>query len=185
MISFDDDRAVALCEHGIAPRCSHVRFLKEFERCCYRRHQRRTVQSGPFGRSSNPASKAACVSRYPHQARKLHTFKATHVNCSLARVARARGVSAGGRAVARSAPLAEMMADTNATPPLGFEGRHDGQSKERNGKIVYGTIGLGQLKLNWIERASRSCSSATIRCSMRRRFTWSRTGGKLVIFPTL
>ncbi|MBA2351521.1 MAG: NADP-dependent methylenetetrahydromethanopterin/methylenetetrahydrofolate dehydrogenase [Burkholderiales bacterium] len=42
----------------------------------------------------------------------------------------------------------EMMADTNATPPLGFEGVDMmDKGKERNGKIVYGAIGLGALKL--------------------------------------
>ncbi|MBC7945042.1 MAG: SDR family NAD(P)-dependent oxidoreductase [Burkholderiales bacterium] len=42
----------------------------------------------------------------------------------------------------------EMMADTNATPPLGLEGVDMmDKGKERNGKIVFGAIGLGALKL--------------------------------------
>jgi len=41
-----------------------------------------------------------------------------------------------------------MMADANATPPLGIEGTDMmDRGKERNGKIVWGAIGFGTLKL--------------------------------------
>ena len=42
----------------------------------------------------------------------------------------------------------EMMADANATPPLGIEGTDMmDRGKDRNGKIVWGAIGFGTLKL--------------------------------------
>ena len=42
----------------------------------------------------------------------------------------------------------EMMADANATPPLGIEGADMmDKGKDRNGKIVWGAIGFGTLKL--------------------------------------
>ena len=45
-------------------------------------------------------------------------------------------------------PTIEMMSDANATPPLGFEGI-DMMDKgvERHGKLVFGAIGVGVLKL--------------------------------------
>lgn len=45
-------------------------------------------------------------------------------------------------------PSIEMMADANATPPLGIEGTDMmDRGKDRNGKIIWGAIGLGTLKL--------------------------------------
>ena len=45
-------------------------------------------------------------------------------------------------------PGIEMMADANATPPLGIEGTDMmDKGKERNGKIIWGAIGFGTLKL--------------------------------------
>lgn len=42
----------------------------------------------------------------------------------------------------------EMMADANATPPLGIEGADMmDRGKERHGKIIWGAIGFGTLKL--------------------------------------
>lgn len=42
----------------------------------------------------------------------------------------------------------EMMADANATPPLGIEGTDMmDKGKDRNGKIIWGAIGFGTLKL--------------------------------------
>jgi len=42
----------------------------------------------------------------------------------------------------------EMMADANATPPLGIEGADMmDNGKERHGKIIWGAIGFGTLKL--------------------------------------
>lgn len=42
----------------------------------------------------------------------------------------------------------EMMADANATPPLGIEGTEMmDKGKERHGKIIWGAIGFGTLKL--------------------------------------
>lgn len=42
----------------------------------------------------------------------------------------------------------ELMADANATPPLGIEGTDMmDRGKERNGKIIWGAIGFGTLKL--------------------------------------
>ena len=42
----------------------------------------------------------------------------------------------------------EMMADANATPPLGIEGTEMmDKGKERNDKIIWGAIGFGTLKL--------------------------------------
>jgi Saccharopine dehydrogenase and related proteins len=48
----------------------------------------------------------------------------------------------------QSNPALEMMADANATPPLGIEGIDMmDKGKERNGKIVWGAIAFGTLKL--------------------------------------
>ena len=45
-------------------------------------------------------------------------------------------------------PSIEMMADANATPPLGIEGTDMmDKGKDRNGKIIWGAIGFGTLKL--------------------------------------
>lgn len=45
-------------------------------------------------------------------------------------------------------PAIEMMADANATPPLGIEGADMmDKGKDRNGKIIWGAIGFGTLKL--------------------------------------
>jgi hypothetical protein len=45
-------------------------------------------------------------------------------------------------------PAIEMMADANATPPLGIEGTDMmDRGKDRNGKIIWGAIGFGTLKL--------------------------------------
>ncbi|MGH8548500.1 MAG: NADP-dependent methylenetetrahydromethanopterin/methylenetetrahydrofolate dehydrogenase, partial [Methylococcales bacterium] len=45
-------------------------------------------------------------------------------------------------------PNIELMADANATPPIGIEGTDMmDRSKNRNGKIVWGAIGFGTLKL--------------------------------------
>ncbi len=42
----------------------------------------------------------------------------------------------------------EMMADANATPPLGIDGTEMfDKGKDRNGKIIWGAIGFGTLKL--------------------------------------
>ena len=46
-------------------------------------------------------------------------------------------------------PTIEMMADANATPPLGIEGTDMmDKGKDRNGKIIWGAIGFGTLKLS-------------------------------------
>lgn len=45
-------------------------------------------------------------------------------------------------------PNIEMMADANATPPLGIDGTDMlDRGKDRNGKIIWGAIGFGTLKL--------------------------------------
>ena len=45
-------------------------------------------------------------------------------------------------------PKIELMADANATPPLGIEGTDMlDRGKDRDGKIVWGAIGFGTLKL--------------------------------------
>lgn len=45
-------------------------------------------------------------------------------------------------------PNIELIADANATPPIGIEGTDMmDRGKERNGKIVWGAIGFGTLKL--------------------------------------
>ena len=45
-------------------------------------------------------------------------------------------------------PTLEMLVDANATPPLGIAGTDMmDKGKERHGKIVYGAIGFGALKL--------------------------------------
>jgi methylenetetrahydrofolate/methylenetetrahydromethanopterin dehydrogenase (NADP+) len=45
-------------------------------------------------------------------------------------------------------PNIELMADANATPPIGIEGTDMmDRGKERNGKIIWGAIGFGTLKL--------------------------------------
>jgi hypothetical protein len=41
-----------------------------------------------------------------------------------------------------------MLADVNAQPPLGIEGTEaTDKGKERNGKTVFGALGIGGLKL--------------------------------------
>ena len=45
-------------------------------------------------------------------------------------------------------PNIELIADANATPPLGIDGTDMmDRGKERNGKILWGAIGFGALKL--------------------------------------
>lgn len=45
-------------------------------------------------------------------------------------------------------PNIELIADANATPPLGIDGTDMmDRGKERNGKIIWGAIGFGTLKL--------------------------------------
>jgi len=45
-------------------------------------------------------------------------------------------------------PNIELLADVNAQPPLGIEGTEaTDKGKERNGKIVFGALGIGGLKL--------------------------------------
>ena len=45
-------------------------------------------------------------------------------------------------------PSIEMLADANATPPLGIEGVDMmDRGKDRNGKTCWGAIGFGTLKL--------------------------------------
>ena len=45
-------------------------------------------------------------------------------------------------------PTLELIADANATPPLGVEGvEMFDKAKDRNGKVVWGAIGFGALKL--------------------------------------
>lgn len=45
-------------------------------------------------------------------------------------------------------PHIELMADANATPPIGIEGTDMmDRGKDRNGKIIWGAIGFGTLKL--------------------------------------
>lgn len=47
-----------------------------------------------------------------------------------------------------TSPTLEMLADANATPPLGIEGLDMmDKGKERHGKICWGAIGFGTLKL--------------------------------------
>jgi methylenetetrahydrofolate/methylenetetrahydromethanopterin dehydrogenase (NADP+) len=51
-------------------------------------------------------------------------------------------------------PTLEMLVDANATPPLGIEGTDMmDKGKERHGKIVFGAIGFGALKLT-VHRAA-------------------------------
>jgi hypothetical protein len=45
-------------------------------------------------------------------------------------------------------PTIEMVADVNAQPPLGLEGiEATDKGKERHGKICFGALGIGGLKL--------------------------------------
>ena len=45
-------------------------------------------------------------------------------------------------------PKIEMVADVNAQPPLGIEGiEATDKGKERNGKLCFGALGIGGLKL--------------------------------------
>src|SRR6478672_7110022 len=45
-------------------------------------------------------------------------------------------------------PNTELIADVNAQPPLGIEGiEATDKGKERNGKIIFGALGIGGLKL--------------------------------------
>jgi hypothetical protein len=45
-------------------------------------------------------------------------------------------------------PAIELLADVNAQPPLGIEGVETGdKGKDRNGKLVFGALGIGGLKL--------------------------------------
>ena len=48
----------------------------------------------------------------------------------------------------RDSPTLELVADANATPPLGIEGIDMmDKGRERHGKIVFGAIGFGALKI--------------------------------------
>ncbi len=56
----------------------------------------------------------------------------------------------------REHPTIEMLADVNATPPLGIEGIDmNDKGKQRHGKVAFGAIGMGALKL----RVHRTCIS--------------------------
>jgi hypothetical protein len=45
-------------------------------------------------------------------------------------------------------PTLEMLSDANATPPLGFEGiKARDKGENRHGKLVFGALGVGNLKL--------------------------------------
>lgn len=45
-------------------------------------------------------------------------------------------------------PTLEMLSDANATPPLGFEGiKAKDKGENRHGKLVFGALGVGNLKL--------------------------------------
>lgn len=45
-------------------------------------------------------------------------------------------------------PTLEMLSDANATPPLGFEGiKAKDRGELRHGKLVFGALGIGNLKL--------------------------------------
>ena len=60
----------------------------------------------------------------------------------------AAGVQLLGAQYWQSSPTLEMLADANATPPLGIEGMDMmDKGKDRNGKICWGAIGFGTLKL--------------------------------------
>ncbi len=48
----------------------------------------------------------------------------------------------------RDHPTLEMLSDANATPPLGFEGiKAKDKGENRHGKLVFGALGVGNLKL--------------------------------------
>ncbi len=61
----------------------------------------------------------------------------------------AAGVQLLSESLWKDHPTLEIMSDANATPPLGFEGIDMmDKAKLRSGKIVYGGIGVGVLKLD-------------------------------------
>jgi len=60
----------------------------------------------------------------------------------------AGGIQMLGESDWRDSPTLELVADANATPPLGIEGIDMmDKGRERHGKIVFGAIGFGALKI--------------------------------------
>ena len=69
-----------------------------------------------------------------------------------------------------------MVADVNAQPPLGIEGiEATDKGKERNGKLAFGALGIGGLKLKLHRACIGQLFESSDRCSTPRRSTrWPR-----------
>jgi len=77
------------------------------------------------------------------------TTKAALEGAQIVLACGAAGVQLLSESLWKVHPTLEIMSDANATPPLGFEGIDMmDKAKLRNGKIVYGGIGVGVLKLD-------------------------------------
>jgi hypothetical protein len=60
----------------------------------------------------------------------------------------AAGVQIVPESLWKDNPTLEVLADVNAVPPLGIEGiKTTDKGKERNGKIIFGALGIGGLKM--------------------------------------
>ena len=109
-------------------------------------------------------AQAACASIHarfgvrvePAEAGDMDAISAVLEETHTAVCAGAAGVRLLSEAVWAGRPNLRVLADANAVPPLGIEGIEaawDGE--ERNGKIIFGALGIGQLKL----RVHRACVS--------------------------
>jgi len=66
----------------------------------------------------------------------------------------AAGVQLVSEAIWTAHPTLQVLADVNAVPPLGIEGiKPHWDSKEKHGKIIFGALGIGGLKM----KVHRAC----------------------------
>ncbi|MDH3279593.1 MAG: NADP-dependent methylenetetrahydromethanopterin/methylenetetrahydrofolate dehydrogenase [Gammaproteobacteria bacterium] len=90
----------------------------------------------------------------PTQVSDDQSMDAALDNAQIVFAAGAAGVQLLGETRWQQHPTIEMLADVNATPPLGIEGiKMNDKGAERHGKVTFGAIGLGALKL----RLHRTC----------------------------
>lgn len=92
----------------------------------------------------------------PAEARDMDGISAVLEGTHTVVCAGTAGVRLLSEAVWAGHPALRVLADVNAVPPLGIEGIEaawDGE--ERNGKVIFGALGIGQLKL----RVHRACVS--------------------------
>jgi hypothetical protein len=88
------------------------------------------------------------VSTEPAEARDAAAVARALQGARVCLSAGAAGVTLLPRTIWATHPTLAMLADVNAVPPLGIEGIEAGdKGNERNGKRVFGALGIGSLKM--------------------------------------